>query len=132
MDEAKPEAPAVDMKEAAKALMEAMRASRGIRLTVPLLPLSNCVKKLCANVSPHEPTLLPFREVGEGYLPRHCHTNVKHYVGKCGGRALGGWIVWENPGWAELEAHAVWVNPAGRSGRRDAPSGRRGAHPVPA
>ena len=113
MGEAKNKPPAVDMKVATRALMEAARASRGIRLAVPLFPLSERVTALCASVSPHEPVLLPFREVRQAYLPRHCHTNVKHYVAKRGGQALGGWIVWENPGWAELEAHAVWVNPKG-------------------
>jgi hypothetical protein len=113
MGEAKNRPPPVDMKVATRALTDAARASRGIRLAVPLFPLSERVKALCATVSPHVPVLLPFREVGEGYQPRNCHTNVKHRVGKRDGQALGGWIVWENPGWAELEAHAVWVNPKG-------------------
>jgi len=102
-----------DMKSAVQSVIVAARASGGVRSTTPLFPLSVPVKSLCAATSPQEPILLPFTDVGHSYRPGHCHSNVRHYTRENGGEVVGGWLVWENPGYAELEGHAIWRNPAG-------------------
>ncbi len=102
-----------DMKGAVRNFQAAVKAARGARLTTPQHPLSSRVKSFCASISPQDPVFLPITDVGYDYKTGQCHTNVRHYVRENSGEVVGGWLVWENPGWVELIGHSVWRSAGG-------------------
>jgi hypothetical protein len=80
---------------------------------IPAQPLSAQVRQLCAQLSNTEPIFLPFTKLGR-YRPAQCHANVFHRVRAYGGERVNGWMIGENPYYAEAEFHCVWRSSQGQ------------------
>lgn len=81
--------------------------------TVAPVGLQQRILDFCKNISAEQPVVLnvtpePFSQISE------CFDNVATKVGKDGGEALYGWLIWDWPAvFTEAEFHAVWKSPEG-------------------
>lgn len=77
------------------------------------MPLSDHVIYFARTLSAIDPVVLPFTDVGAGYIPHACHLNVAHRVKHHGGEPVRGWMIWTSIQFTEGEFHSVWRSPEG-------------------
>ena len=89
------------------------RGNLTLEHTTPPWPLPAKVDDFIKSLSNAAPCILPFTELGEGYIARACHLNVAHRIKHHGGERVLGWMIWASSLFVEGEAHAVWKSPLG-------------------